>query len=136
MLPFKTRGPDKTAVSGPEPITSDNSSFSHGFWLPNGTSTLPCHLQKSNPVFFKSNDQFPTSHFVQLHKRVSAHKTYNYAGARIPLAHNKLNLDVWRKYLLDYHDSELCEFLEFGWPLGIDPSQPLQSTLKLSLIHI
>ena len=131
MVPFRTRGPGPdNSGPGPETITSDDSSLSNGFWLPDGTSTFPCHLQNTKPVFFKSNDQFSTSYFVQLHKLVSAQNTYNYCGARIPLAHNKLNVDVWRKHLVEYHDSELCEYLEFGWPLGIDPSYPLKSTLK------
>ena len=52
---------------------------------------------------------------------------YNYCGAKIPLPHNKLNIPYWRENLSDYNDTQLCEFLEFGWPLGVDPSVTLQS---------
>ena len=55
---------------------------------------------------------------------------YNYCGARIPLAHSKLDINLWREFLKDYHDSQLCDFLEFGWPLGLDPSIQLTSTLR------
>lgn len=29
-----------------------------------------------------------------------------------------INITNWYKYLSDYHDPLLCEFLQFGWPLG------------------
>ena len=30
----------------------------------------------------------------------------------------RLNIPVWRALLQDYEDSVICDFLEFGWPLG------------------
>ena len=101
-----------------------------GFWLPDGRVTLPCPVQEIKPLYFKGNDSYPWSYFVNLHHYVSTFNTYNYCGAKLPLAHNGLNIKYWRENLADYHDSELCDFLEFGWPLGIDPSVPLNSTLR------
>ena len=65
-----------------------------------------------------------------MHNKVIAHNTFNYCGAKIPLDHNGLNIDIWKKKLTNYHDQELLNFLEFGWPLGLDPSIDLDSTLK------
>ena len=31
---------------------------------------------------------------------------------------SRLNIPVWRALLQDYEDSVICDFLEFGWPLG------------------
>ena len=103
---------------------------SAGFWLPDGSVTHECHLQKSKPVYFNGNQEFPLSYFLDLYKNVTAVPGYNFCGAKVPLCHNKLNINVWRESLLDYHDAQLVDFLEFGWPLGIDPSIPMKSTLK------
>ena len=104
--------------------------MSAGLWLNNGESTVPCILQNNKPVYFKSNDKFPVSYFIDLHNKVLAHNTYNYIGARIPLEHNGLNIEVWKNKLVNYGDKELIQFLEFGWPLGLDPSVELASSLR------
>ena len=31
----------------------------------------------------------------------------------------------WRTYLQEYVDYGVCDFLEFGWPVGFDYSRPL-----------
>lgn len=41
----------------------------------------------------------------------------NYAFCRRPVE-SSLNISVWRKYIADYHDPKVVEFLEFGWPLN------------------
>ena len=38
-----------------------------------------------------------------------------------------LNIEQWRKALQGYSDYKLVEFLEYGWPIGIDGSAYLQS---------
>ena len=48
----------------------------------------------------------------------------NYKQAKIPLPH-KLNIAQWRSYLRNYHDIQVCEFLEYGWPMDYTPSQLL-----------
>ena len=40
-----------------------------------------------------------------------------YTGLCIPVP-SQLNIPVWRTLLQDYEDSVICDFLEFGWPLG------------------
>ena len=82
--------------------------------LPNTTETLlDCR-------------EFPKEYFVALHKLVSAPSqvysayTPNYLGARIPLQHTKLNIQRWRYHLVGYEGSDLIQFLEYGFPIGLD----------------
>ena len=53
----------------------------------------------------------------------------NYLEARLPLK-SGLCIPSWRKALVDYRDSELVDFLEFGWPL--DYTAPVAPTPALS----
>jgi len=57
--------------------------------------------------------------FVRLHERVSKFSVPNYRGARIPVP-SKLTISTWRLYLRNYHDSVICDLLEFGWPTNYD----------------
>ena len=41
-----------------------------------------------------------------------------------------LNIPEWRRRLTSHHDQELCEFLEFGWPIGYMKSTQPQSSSK------
>ena len=41
-----------------------------------------------------------------------------------------LHIPAWRERLTSYHDKQLCDFLEFGWPIGYTKSSPPQSSSK------
>ena len=129
-VPLHPRGQVHDLSPDPVTVASVSHVSSNGFWMPDGSSTVPCHLQQTKPVYFKSNEAFPGSYFVKLHNDVVSCGTYNYCGAKIPLRHSNLNMPYWREMLTDYHDTDLCDFLEFGWPLGLDPSVELKSTLR------
>jgi len=58
-----------------------------------------------------------TSHSINLHDRVFATGLPNFRQARLPVP-SRLMLSAWRYYLKDYSDTLLCDFLEFGWPVG------------------
>ena len=45
----------------------------------------------------------------------------NYLVARVPV-HSALHISKWRALLQDYMDSVVCDFLEFGWPVGFMPT--------------
>ena len=45
----------------------------------------------------------------------------NYLVARVPVP-STLHISTWRELLQDYEDSVLCDFLEFGWPVGFMPT--------------
>ena len=85
-----------------------------------------------------SDEQFTPDYFVTLSRQVSAQGphydagTPNYLGARIPLSHNRLNIKAWRKHLVGYENCEILQFLEFGFPLGLQQNPPptLENTLQ------
>ena len=89
-------------------------------------------------VNFSHNERFPAQYFVALHKLVSSpgpsYSAYtpNFRGARIPLQHTRLNIPRWRHHLIGYDEPEICQFLEFGFPIGLssDPPPVLVSTLR------
>ena len=55
--------------------------------------------------------------------------TFNYAGARVPLP-SGLNIPEWCSMLRGYSDFGITQYLEFGWPIGIDRDAALRSEGK------
>jgi hypothetical protein len=53
----------------------------------------------------------------------------NFLHARIPLPHN-LNMEAWSTYLQGYSDVSLVEFLTYGWPVGFDAHNPIETTFE------
>ncbi len=54
---------------------------------------------------------------LEIHKLVVQYGLPNLRGCRIPVQ-SGLNITKWRTRFKRYHDSELVDFLEFGWPVG------------------
>ena len=75
----------------------------------------------------------PSLHLVHLHRCVLAFGQYNFLGARLPVP-SSLNLPLWRSKLRDYDDYAVCDFLEFGWPVGLNYASSL-STDQFSRNH-
>ena len=79
---------------------------------------------------FLQNERFDTNYFVTLCNLVSAGGpswppgTPNHLGARVQLVHTDLHLDRWRHHLVGYKDVELCQFLQYGFPLGLTEDPP------------
>ena len=48
----------------------------------------------------------------------------NFRGAHLAVP-TSLNLPLWRSLLSEYTDAGVCDFLEFGWPIGYDYSGAL-----------
>jgi hypothetical protein len=42
----------------------------------------------------------------------------NYQGCKIPVK-TRINVEFFRENLLDYKDKVICEYLEFGAPIGV-----------------
>ena len=91
------------------------------------TPTLPLQL----------NEVFTPDYFVALHNLTAAAGTRpdgssyaeftpNHIGARISLPHTKMNMDRWRHHLHGYEMVEICQLLEFGFPVGINLDQELE----------
>lgn len=49
----------------------------------------------------------------------------NYLSAKIPVS-SALNIPQWEQALQNYHDSQLCDHLRYGWPVGyLKPDPPV-----------
>jgi len=59
--------------------------------------------------------------FVALHELVCASGQPNYVPCRLPVP-SPLNVSCWGEYLRNYNDAQICDFLEYGWPVGYDCS--------------
>ena len=83
------------------------------------------------PIHFHENPLFNKDYYVNLHHNVSIYGKYNYAGARISLCHNKINVDRFRQLLpSDFDDLGVLQYLEFGFPLGLVEDFVLKPVLK------
>ena len=87
-------------------------------------------LPRSFPVPSCSSSDFVVHSqlFVSLHHRVHAAGLPNFRGARLAVP-TSLNLPLWRSLLSEYSDVGVCDFLEFGWPIGYDYNGALPSSV-------
>ena len=65
---------------------------------------------------------------LQAHRMIRDSGLPNFLGLRIPGTTN-LKIASWRAHLCDYFDKQLCDLIEFGFPLDFDRSRHLESTL-------
>lgn len=129
------RSPDTTYVqlteeSHPAPTGSPVSYACHS----TDVSDLPFHLCNNIDVqdsikeslnnMFASNWPMPTDEackrdptFCKIYSLVKEKNLPNALGARV-LVPSGLNIQAWINMLSEYHDSQLCHFLAFGWPIG------------------
>ena len=84
---------------------------------------------------------FEPSSFVMLHNLVYAMGRSNFLGAHLSVP-TSLNLSLWRSSLTQYSDAVVCDYLEFGWPIGhnfhnhrgaLDVSSAIDSYLSTEL---
>ena len=62
--------------------------------------------------------------YLQIYDTVRSSGKYNHQQCCIPLP-QPLHIPAWRKRLHAYHDNIICDYLEFGWPIGfIRDTQP------------
>jgi hypothetical protein len=70
----------------------------------------------TNNYMFDSSQSLATTdcNDILLHDEIFKSGRPNYAFCRRPVE-SSLNISVWHKYIADYHDPKVVEFLEFGW---------------------
>ena len=93
---------------------------------PDGLRVPLCPIQSKMPLIFEQND--PVKYFV-LHHIVTAFGCYNYQGAKIPLE-NGFNIPFWRSSLIGSSHYGICDFLQYGFPLGTNHNHAFKQTLK------
>ena len=73
--------------------------------------------------FVSANSTFQSNYTIddpiELHKIVKSSGKYNYLGCRIPIK-SQLKVDAWVHELEGYWDSQLLEFLTYGFPLDFN----------------
>lgn len=67
--------------------------------------------------------------FCATYSKIKATARPNCFAARIPLDSDLL-IPAWRQELSQYHDKLLCDFLEYGWPLGYHSDMSPETTHK------
>lgn len=92
-----------------------------------GAHTLPLEQQRFDLNYFKT-----LSVLASAAGPTWDAGTPNYLGARIRLAHTTLDLPKWRQHLIGYEDVELCQYLEYGFPIGLcqNPPPVLESAVR------
>ena len=58
---------------------------------------------------------------IQIHEIVRSTSKPNFMQARIQID-SQLNVEAWKKYLEGYWDQQLCELIQFGFPLDFNRS--------------
>ena len=76
-------------------------------------------LQSSFPQYF--SPRAACYSYRDVHDFVAQTGKPNYLVARVPVP-SALNISTWRELLQDHEDSVVCDFLEFGWPVGFMPT--------------
>ena len=109
------------------------------FVLPDFKIFLDKSLPDPHPTFLERltpNENYSPEYFTALHQLVSAPGseypggTYNFKGTRISLAHTTLNIPSWKQHLAEYHRQDLIGYLEYGFPIGVDPDGHTEPCLK------
>lgn len=68
-----------------------------------------------------------------MHSKLQSTSGPNAFTLRLPVP-SALNISEWRTRLRHYHDHSLCDFLQFGWPVGYSAStRPISSQLNHAL---
>ena len=90
----------------------------------------PTHPMKINQVFtpdyFIALNNLTTAAGVRDDGSSYAAFTPNHLGARMSLPHTKLRPHRWRYHLRGYEMIEICQYLEYGFPVGISLDQELE----------
>lgn len=78
-----------------------------------GSSSCETKHQLEQPSFEILKDD----EYLDLHFRVKSSGLYNFEGCKIPLK-TRLNIPFFRFMLSEYEDKVICDFLEYGFPIG------------------
>ena len=111
MHQFSTSGDIGVPDSEIYNVWRRQSEFNFGF-VPLGDQMLP-KIVTVNEAKGKSP--------IQIHEIVRSSSKPNFMQARIQI-HSQLKVEAWKKYLEGYWDQQLCELIQFGFPLDFNSS--------------
>lgn len=75
------------------------------------------HFQPANLSSTQDLSFYNEENYIYMHDQICLSGKYNFEGCKFSL-HTKLRLDYFRFMLTGYHDIDICELLEFGFPIG------------------
>ena len=96
---------------------TQEDTFHFGF-IPQG----PLKLYVGDPVYWEYVPNVIRSHLL-----IRASGIPNYLGCRIPVQ-SHLNIENWKRYLVNYWDQQITDLLQYGFPLDFDRNCPLMAT--------
>ena len=127
-------------VTKPVPQEIKVSTLKNSFFcLPDSKVFTDRCLPDPSPTFLEQilpHPRFDQNYFLSLHKLVTAPghsypaNTYNFQGARIPLAHTQLNIPKWKELFASYPKADIIQKLEFGFPIGVEKEPDLVPATK------
>lgn len=77
---------------------------------------------------------FSSEEFIFAHNKIVESGRYNFQKCKFTLK-TRLNVDFFRFMLTDYPDKQLCNFLEFGFPIGYFGKARHSIQGKIHLVH-
>ena len=99
--------------------------------LNNGLVFTDKLLPDPSKPLISNNIKFNSNYYTDLYFRISSFNTYNHLGARVPLEHSKLRVKKFRQLLpFNYDDIVVLQYIEYGFPLGLQEDFLLQPVLK------
>ena len=86
---------------------------------PTGEAPFASRTSSTSPsVAGETSTQF-TDYLLALHEEVYTSGLPNYRCCRCPVL-TSLSIPEWRECLRNYHDSRVCDYVQFGWPVNYD----------------
>lgn len=86
-----------------------------------GANPVPTKaIEKSIPSVNRITRGYSTVNnisFVKIYDIAISSGKQNFCGARVPVP-SKLNINNFRCHLQNYHDKQIVDFLQFGWPIN------------------
>ena len=67
--------------------------------------------------------------YIEIHIKIRASGLYNFQDCRIPVF-SKLNISYIMQKFLNYSDYQVCDFLEYEWPVGHNGSSRRSSSCR------
>lgn len=122
LIPEDSTPPQPGCLPGPLP---DDGQSHDPFFEDQIIGKLASRITKAWPIPTQSAfHEFPE--FCDLYMKIKQWNLPNFLGARIPLK-SDLIIPAWESYLTNYHDKLLCQFLNYGWPVGYNSDTPPRS---------
>ena len=94
---------------------------------PPSPQSYKCNILKNWPILVQN--EWANTDYALIYSKVRETGVPNYLAAKIPLK-SGLKIQNWKLLLSNYHDNDILEFLEFGWPVDYSANRLPVPTYK------